>query len=373
MKFALSLALSIVYAVVTEIPPMGPGMPSYVLYDAGEEASEWTARETCQSIGGNLAHVSGNDEFVYLSSKVTTLAYIDSWNTDSYGDACIAFYAGGAIAVPLLDCTGPYPFLCEVCYDGECADILPLGGQNPSVAPTGGSATPDGHYNDNYDHGNYYHYNDYYHDGYYPDNHHGDTRELSPQVILVTSISVFDVTSTIFPSVDPTSGSTSSTSLSSTMSTSTSPSGSSSSTTSSTSASSSSSTSSSSSSTSSSSSSSATSTTTTTSSSNPTVTSSPGMTQFLGANNTIRYTLYDGSNETSFQVARAFCGGLGQKLATIDDSNLLEISANIPTLAFIGKWRGNVVECLAAYNGGAVATPPTGCFGPSAFICEEEL
>ena len=89
----------------------------YELYFGSFSTNECDARQKCHDKGGYLADVDNHAEFMELITKLRTSApkvqkfYIHSWQTDTYGKACIVFYQGGAITAD--SCAGPLPYICE--------------------------------------------------------------------------------------------------------------------------------------------------------------------------------------------------------------------------------------------------------------------
>lgn len=90
------------------------GPSEYVLFKGSEARNEAGARAKCKEVGGYLAKVAGKAEFTCLSSRISSASWIDSWNGDDYGNACIVLWPGGAITEnPDQGCAGVLPFICE--------------------------------------------------------------------------------------------------------------------------------------------------------------------------------------------------------------------------------------------------------------------
>jgi hypothetical protein len=70
------------------------------------------AQEQCRDLGLSLASVPSVDEFKFLVQTVDRISWIGLWEGNDY-DACIAFFPGGAIAVPNGDCESHHAFLCN--------------------------------------------------------------------------------------------------------------------------------------------------------------------------------------------------------------------------------------------------------------------
>ena len=91
----------------------------YTLFYGCNAAEEAVAREQCKCLGGDLLNINGVAEFEHISCQLkekacdVPFAFMNSWNGDDYRETCIAFYQGGAIAVPLHGCCETSAFVCE--------------------------------------------------------------------------------------------------------------------------------------------------------------------------------------------------------------------------------------------------------------------
>lgn len=90
----------------------------YMLFYGTDSLSEPNARLKCASLGAKLSDIGSIPEFQFMVQqfkKVPSVqkAFVNSWQGDAYGQACIAFYNGGAIVEPPEGCAGKLPFLCE--------------------------------------------------------------------------------------------------------------------------------------------------------------------------------------------------------------------------------------------------------------------
>ena len=116
MKLAL-LALTIL-ASSTEGTRVTYNSHTYELVGEEYAGCYSEAVKHCESLGGYLAQVDGEDEKNWLSHAVTVDSYIQSWNGDSYTDNCIVIASGTeSIVIGARQCDGPHGFVCE--FDGE--------------------------------------------------------------------------------------------------------------------------------------------------------------------------------------------------------------------------------------------------------------
>ena len=90
----------------------------YVLVgtEDGTSMARTSAPQACASLGygSRLAKLEDPSEFDYLAGAVKQTAWIESWQGKTYGGSCIAFFTGGAIAVPIGNCQSKQAVLCDV-------------------------------------------------------------------------------------------------------------------------------------------------------------------------------------------------------------------------------------------------------------------
>lgn len=72
------------------------------------------APQQCADLGARLANLQDDQDFDYLAKQVKGSAWVDTFNKNTFGGACIAFFEGGAIAVPFGSCESKQAVLCEV-------------------------------------------------------------------------------------------------------------------------------------------------------------------------------------------------------------------------------------------------------------------
>ncbi len=116
MKLALLFAS---IAAATQLPAgikslESPSGKQYALFEAAQGSNRGDAIAKCVQIGGRLADVSLGGDFEFLSKSVSGAAWISTFEQKSFDGACIAFFEGGAIAVPVGNCESIQGVLCEL-------------------------------------------------------------------------------------------------------------------------------------------------------------------------------------------------------------------------------------------------------------------
>ena len=113
----LALVLVLIATASSRGLPVGVSlltMPSgqQYIYLTNMTISYNEARTICEVLGGKLADIYQNCDYMSLASGVESIAWINSWDGDGYSGTPLAFYPGGAIAVaaePVLQAA-----LCDV-------------------------------------------------------------------------------------------------------------------------------------------------------------------------------------------------------------------------------------------------------------------
>lgn len=97
-------AIALAFVSASNLPAdavllQGPSGQKWVALGAMKPFNRVDAGRACIAIGGRLAPISEGPDFRYLARNVQMTSWIFSWNGDNYNNN-IAFYPGGAIAVP---------------------------------------------------------------------------------------------------------------------------------------------------------------------------------------------------------------------------------------------------------------------------------
>lgn len=104
--------INAIFAFEKVVKMSSPFGKDYLLIN--EKMSRAEAPKACIGKGGRLAQLESEDEFQWLSDAIKTTAWVESWQGKTYGGSCIAFYTGGAIAIPLGNCGSKQMVLCDL-------------------------------------------------------------------------------------------------------------------------------------------------------------------------------------------------------------------------------------------------------------------
>lgn len=88
--------------------------PSNVKYTlVNEPSTRGDAPGKCACLGLSLAKIATVGELKFLGENIPGTSWIDKWQGNDYGGACIALFKGGAIAVPINNCNSLNAVLCD--------------------------------------------------------------------------------------------------------------------------------------------------------------------------------------------------------------------------------------------------------------------
>ncbi|KAI3656112.1 hypothetical protein MP638_002246 [Amoeboaphelidium occidentale] len=116
MKFLvlISILLATLYSSVAAIAFPACGL---FLEFTFTPLSYFQAQQFCRVRGGRLLDVTSANfvciRNLFTAIGVTVPVYVGSWNGDNYNNAGIAFYPGGAIAVPPGAPAAPFFGICQ--------------------------------------------------------------------------------------------------------------------------------------------------------------------------------------------------------------------------------------------------------------------
>lgn len=118
----LSIALCNVFLNIDNSKIIGLTSPSNVKYTViNEPTTRGDAPGKCACLGLSLAKIATTHELKFLGENIPGTSWIDKWQGNDYGGACIALFKGGAIAVPINNCNSLNAVLC----DGQVAAVAP--------------------------------------------------------------------------------------------------------------------------------------------------------------------------------------------------------------------------------------------------------
>ncbi len=93
--------------------------PSGVKYLVIEDIlNRYDGEKACKSVGGHLANLIVDEDFKYVTEKISKPVWIGSFNLKDMNGACLAAYPGGAIYVPkstVKDSSACYNLMQTLC------------------------------------------------------------------------------------------------------------------------------------------------------------------------------------------------------------------------------------------------------------------